>query len=109
MKTFVATLTILFVVAFVSATHPAAAAPLQAQPAIRVTSISTLDTKNNGWTVGLSNGATMFVELRAFDTHGQSPSIGAISNFSDQGWLPILGYYGYATFSQNGVTYHAHR
>ena len=110
MKTFVATLTILFVAAaLASATRPAAAAPRRAQPTIRVTSVSALDTKNNGWMVSLSNGATLFVELRAFDTHGQSPSIGAISNFSDQGWLPILGYYGYATFTQNGVTYHAHR
>jgi len=111
MKTFATiTLTILFVAAALSlATRPAAAAPHQPQATIRVTSVSALDTKNNGWTVSLSNGATMFVELRAFDTQGQSPSIGVISNFSDQGWFPILGYYGYATFVQNGVTYHALR
>ncbi len=24
-----------------------------------------------------------------------------------RGWLPILGYYGYATFLQSGITYHA--
>ena len=111
MKTFgTITLTLLFVAAALAlATRHVAAAVQQSEATIRVTSVSALDTKNNGWTVSLSNDATMFVELRAFDTHGQAPSIGVISNFSDQGWFPILGYYGYATFAQNGVTYHAHR
>ena len=41
------------------------------------------------------------------ETGGKAPVVGAVSSFSDQGWLPILGYYGYATFVQNGLTYHA--
>jgi hypothetical protein len=100
-------LAILILIALFSITgHTAAAAP-QAGPALRITSVSTLDVSTNTWTIRLSSGDTLRVELRAFDTGGKSPGVGAISNFSDQSWLPILGYYGYATFLQNGITYHA--
>ena len=91
---------------FTMTAHTATAAP-QAGPALRITSVSTLDMGTNTWTIQLSSGDTLRVELRAFDTGGKSPSVGAISNFSDQGWLPFLGYYGYATFDQNGIAYHA--
>jgi hypothetical protein len=102
-------LAILILIAiFPMTAHTAAAAP-QAGPALRITSVATLDTGTNTWTIRLSSGDTLRVELRAFDTGGKAPSVGAISNFSDQGWLPILGYYGYATFAQSGITYHATR
>jgi hypothetical protein len=100
-------LAILILIAlFPMTTHAAIAAP-QAGPTLRITSVATLDTGTNTWTIQLSSGDMLRVELRAFDTGGKSPAVGAISNFSDQGWLPILGYYGYATFTQSGITYHA--
>ena len=79
----------------------------QSAPAVRIIRVSPLDVSTNTWTITLSSGDTMQVELRAFETGGTSPTVGTISNFSDQGWLPILGYYGYATFVQHDITYHA--
>jgi hypothetical protein len=100
-------LAILILIAlFPMTAHTATAAP-QAAPALRITSVSTLDLGTNTWTIQQSSGDSLRVELRAFDTGGKAPSVGPISNFSDQGWLPILGYYGYATFDQNGIVYHA--
>ena len=98
--------TLIIATAFALPTHTAHATTPSAS-ALRITSVSTLDMGTNTWTIQLSSGDTLRVELRAFDTGGKSPSVGAISNFSDQGWLPILGYYGYATFDQNGIAYHA--
>ena len=108
MKTFTAQiLTILILAsAFFLSSQPSAAAPRFA-PTIRIASVSTLDLGTNTWTIQLSSGDSLRVELRAFDTGGKAPSVGQVSNFSDQGWLPILGYYGYATFDQNGIAYHA--
>ena len=97
---------LILIVIFPITAHTASAAP-QAGSALRITSVSTLDMGTNTWTIQLSSGDTLRVELRAFDTGGKSPSVGQVSNFSDQGWLPILGYYGYATFDQNGIAYHA--
>lgn len=97
---------LIFIAIFTMTAHTATAAP-QAGPALRITSVSTLDLGTNTWTIQLSSGDSLRVELRAFDTGGKSPSVGLVSNFSDQGWLPILGYYGYATFDQNGIAYHA--
>lgn len=85
----------------------AIAAPPLSTSAVQIVSVSALDLGTNTWTIGLSTHDTLHVELRAFDTGGTSPSVGPISSFSDQGWLPILGYYGYATFVQKGITYHA--
>jgi hypothetical protein len=99
---------LVFITIFAMRAHTATAAP-QAGPALRITSVSPLDLGTNTWPIQLSSGYSLRVELRAFDTGGKSPSVGAISNFSDQGWLPILGYYGYATFDQNGIAYHATR
>jgi len=86
--------------------RPVLGAP-QSAPAVRIIHVSPLDVSTNTWTITLSGGDTLRVELRAFETGGKAPTIGTISSFSDQGWLPILGYYGYATFVQNGLTYHA--
>ena len=99
-------ITLILIAIFPMTAHTATAAA-QAGPVLRITNVSTLDMSTNTWTIQLSSGDSLRVELRAFDTGGKSPSIGAISNFSDQGWLPILGYYGYATFDQNGIVYHA--
>ena len=104
--TFIPLAILILIAIFIMTAHTAAAAP-QVGPALRITSVSTLDVSTNTWTIRLSSGDTLHVELRAFDTGGKSPSVGTISNFSDQGWLPILGYYGYATFLQSGITYHA--
>jgi len=79
----------------------------QSAPTVQITSVSALDMRTNIWTVELSSHDILHVELRAFETGGKAPVVGTISSFSDQGWLPILGYYGYATFVQNGLTYHA--
>lgn len=92
--------------AFALPAHTAHATTRSAS-ALRITSVSALDLGTNTWTIQLSSGDSLRVELRAFDTGGKAPSVGAISNFSDQAWLPILGYYGYATFDQNGIAYHA--
>ncbi len=100
-------LLIMFVVAGLAlpSTGASAAPP---QP-LTITHVSALDTTNNGWTVELSDGTVLFVELRAFETGSIAPAAGAMTNFADQGWLPILGYYGYATFQQHGRTYHGYR
>jgi len=103
---FIPLVILIFIAIFPTTAHTATAAP-QAGLALRITSVSTLDMGTNTWTIQLSSGDTLRVELRAFDTGGKSPSVGAISNFRDQGWLPILGYYGYATFDQHGIAYHA--
>jgi hypothetical protein len=87
--------------------RPAAAAP-KAEKVITITRVSALNLATNTWATTLSSGDTLQVELRALNGAG-APRIGAISNLVDQGWLPILGYYGYATFTQNGTTYYAHR
>ena len=104
--TFIPLAILILIAIFIMTAHTAIAAP-QAGSALRITSVSTLDVSTNTWTIQLSSGDTLRVELRAFDTGGKSPSVGTISNFSDQGWLPILGYYGYATFLQSGITYPA--
>ncbi len=101
-----ATLIVITIVAITA--RPAAAAPVPAA-ALRITSVSALKDRTNCWTVRLSAGATLNVEKRAFDTGGTAPAIGAISTFRDQHWLPILGYFGYATFVQSGVTFYGYR
>jgi hypothetical protein len=85
--------------------RPVAAAPAQ-EDALSVTFVSGMH--DNGWTVTLSNGVTLFVEVRVFETHGRAPSIGPIQNFQDQGWF-VISYYGYASFTQSSVTYHGYR
>lgn len=86
----------------------AAAAPrTSATTLMSITAVSRLDPWTNEWTVTLSSGTTLRVENRVFDVGGTSPRVGPIADFHDQGWLPILGYYGYATFSQNNLHYHA--
>ena len=77
-------------------------------PAITITSVSALNLATNTWTTTLSTDDVLNVELRALNGAG-APQRGAISNFIDQGWLPILGYYGFATFDQNGHHFYAHR
>ena len=91
---------------FAAPTNHVAAAPTS-DPAITITSVSVLNLATNAWATTLSTGDTLNVELRALNGAG-APHIGAISNFVDQGWLPILGYYGFATFEQNGAHYYAH-
>jgi hypothetical protein len=86
----------------------AAVAAPTAAPAVEITRVSALNLATNTWATTLSTGDTLQVELRALNGAG-APRVGAISDFVDQGWLPILGYYGYATFTQNGNTYYAHR
>ena len=78
-----------------------------ASPEMSITSVSALNLATNTWATTLSTGDTLNVELRALNGAG-APRIGAISNFVDQGWLPILGYYGFATFDQNSARYYAH-
>ena len=90
---------------FATPPHQVVAAP-NAVPAITITSVSALNLATNTWATTLSTGDTLNVELRALNGAG-APHIGAISNFVDQGWLPILGYYGFATFEQNGARYYA--
>ena len=85
--------------------HQVTAAPTSG-PALTITSVSGLNLATNTWATTLSTGDTLNVELRALNGAG-APRIGAISNFVDQGWLPILGYYGFATFEQNGARYYA--
>jgi hypothetical protein len=84
---------------------PLAAAPAQ-EDTISVTSVSGLH--DNGWTVSLSNGVTLFVGVRAFETGGHAPQVGPVQNFQDQGWF-IFSYYGYASFTQGTITYHGYR
>ena len=74
---------------------------------LSITSVSGLNASTNEWTITLSTGSTLRVENRVFDTGGSAPQIGAIADFDDQGWFPILGYYGYATFTQHAIRYHA--
>jgi len=100
--------TLIIVAIFAMTARPAAAATAPAA-VLNITSVSTLNMHTNCWTVKLSNGVTLQVEKRAFDTGGTNPAIGAISSFHDQHWLPILGYFGYATFVQNRVTYYGYR
>ena len=75
---------------------------------LTITNVSTLNLATNCWAVTLSSGDALQVELRALNGAG-APQRGAISNFVDQGWLPILGYYGFATFDQNSHHFYAHR
>ena len=82
--------------------------PVSAATQLRITSVSALSAQNL-WTVRLSNGVTLRVEKRAFSTGGSAPAPGTVTDFHDQGWLPILGYYGYATFAQGGVTFYGYR
>ena len=107
MKTIVTITTcIISALLFIAPTNHVAAAPTSG-PAITITSVSTLNLATNTWATTLSTGDTLNVELRALNGAG-APRIGAISNFVDQGWLPILGYYGFATFDQNGHHFYAH-
>jgi hypothetical protein len=109
MKT-IATLTAVIIVAITIIALPTrnvAAAPKNAS-VVKITSVSALNLATNTWATMLSTGDTLQVELRALDGAG-APHTGPISNFVDQGWLPILGYYGFATFDQNGHHYYAHR
>ena len=93
------------VVLFATPAHRAAASTGTA--VVKITSVSALNLATNTWATTLSTGDTLQVELRALDGAG-APHVGPISTFVDQGWLPVLGYYGDATFTQNGHTYHAH-
>ena len=86
----------------------APAQPAFAATQLRITGVSALSAQNL-WTVRLSNGVTLRVEKRAFTTGGSAPALGSVTDFHDQGWLPILGYYGYATFAQGGVTFYGYR
>mgnify|MGYP000913344808 CR=1 FL=1 len=83
--------------------------PTTAPTPLSITAVSSLNTTTNTWAISLNTGLTLQVELRAFDTGGAAPQVGAIDVFRDQGWLPIFGYYGYATFTQHGIAYHAMR
>jgi hypothetical protein len=98
---------IIAIAIFATPAHRTIAAPI-ASPEVSITSVSTLNLATNCWAVTLSSGDTLQVELRALNGAG-APHRGAISNFIDQGWLPILGYYGFATFDQNGRHFYAHR
>ena len=86
----------------------APAQPVSAATQLRITGVSALSAQNL-WTVRLSNGVTLRVEKRAFSTGGSSPVTGNVTDFHDQSWLPILGYYGYATFAQSGVIFYGYR
>lgn len=99
---------LIIIAVFAMTARPAVAATPSAG-SLRITSASALNGRTNCWTVTLSNSVTLQVEKRAFDTGGANPVIGAISSFRDQHWLPILGYFGYATFVQSGVTYYGYR
>jgi len=99
----------LIIIAIFAMTARPAVAASPSGAALRITSVSTLNMQTNCWTVELSNGVTLQVEKRAFDTGGANPAIGAISNFHDQHWLPIVGYFGSATFVQGRVTYYGYR
>jgi len=104
MKT-IASIAALIIAIFATPAHRTIAAPT-ASPKVSITSVSALNLATNTWATTLSTGDTLNVELRALNGAG-APHIGAISNFVDQGWLPILGYYGFATFEQNGARYYA--
>lgn len=86
----------------------APARPAFAATQLRITSVSVLSAQNL-WSARLSNGVTLRVEKRAFTTGGSAPAPGNVTDFRDQSWLPILGYYGYASFAQSGVTYYGYR
>jgi hypothetical protein len=110
MKTIAAfALAALIVTAVFAMTARSVVAATPSAASLRITSASALNDRTNCWTVRLSNGATLQVEKRAFDTGGHNPAVGGISGFRDQHWLPILGYFGYATFVQGGVTYYGYR
>jgi len=100
--------TLIIIAIFAMTARPAVAATRSAA-ALRITSVSALNMQTNCWTVKLSNGVTLQVEKRAFDTGAANPAVGAISSFRDQRWLPIVGYFGYATFVQGRVTYYGYR
>jgi hypothetical protein len=107
-----AIIAILLVIAAVLTVLPArriAAAPRAVAAAVTITAVSELNPKTNERTIQLSTGETLRVEIRIFDTYGAAPTRGPISDFHDQRWLPILGYYGYATFTQHDIHYHAKR
>lgn len=104
----IALATLIIIAVFAMTARPAVAATPSAG-SLRITSASALNGRTNCWTVKLSNGVTLQVEKRSFDTGGTNPAIGAIGNYRDQHWLPILGYFGYATFVQGGVTYYGYR
>ena len=106
MKTIASIAALIIAIAlFATLAHQVVAAPTSS-PALTITSVSALNLATNTWATTLSTGDTLNVELRALNGAG-APRIGAISNFVDQGWLPILGYYGFATFDQNGARYYA--
>ena len=104
MKT-IALIATIIIALFAAPAADVAATP-NTDPSITITSVSALNLATNTWATTLSTGDTLNVELRALNGAG-APRIGAISNFVDQGWLPILGYYGFATFDQNGAHYYA--
>lgn len=99
-------LSLIALIIIASLTAPAQ--PVYAATQLRISSVSALSAQNL-WTVRLSTGVTLRVEKRAFTTGGNTPAPGTITDFHDQGWLPILGYYGYATFVQSGVTFYGYR
>ena len=108
MKTIASIAALIIAIAlFATPAHQVTAASTSG-PAITITSVSALNLATNTWTTTLSTGDVLNVELRALNGAG-APQRGAISNFIDQGWLPILGYYGFATFDQNGHHFYAHR
>jgi hypothetical protein len=91
------------------AASPSTAATCSSGKAVGTLSIiEVCPSKTGGWQVTLSNGTVLQIERRALDNN-QAIAPGAITNFQDQGWLPLLGYYGYASFVQHGVTYKGYR
>ena len=107
MKTIIAIIALALVAVVLFATPAHRAAASTGAPVVEITSVSALNLTTNTWATTLSTGDTLQVELRALGGAG-APHAGPISNFVDQGWVPILGYYGYATFTQDGKTYYAH-
>ena len=100
---------LLATVLFASPAPTMAPLPTPTSTRISVTAVNSLNTTTNTRAISLNTGLTLQVELRAFDTGGAAPQVGAIDAFRDQSWLPFFGYYGYATFTQHGIAYHAKR
>jgi hypothetical protein len=110
MKTLV-TFTIAFALLLTLTTaflRPVAAEAASAEPSLRVLAVSTA-AAGTGWNVTLSNGVTLFVEVRVFETGGQAPIPGAITAFTEQHYLPVFGFFGYASFHQGRATYYGYR
>jgi hypothetical protein len=88
--------------------HPVAAEAASAASSLRVLHVSTA-AAGTGWNVTLSNGVTLFVEVRVFETGGNAPTPGAITAFTEQHYLPVIGFFGYASFHQGRTTYYGYR